>query len=122
MQEGKGLLRHVPSLAISSGLAAVFLVVNLAVLRAAPSFQVVYDDFGASLPTLTSFVMSMPAFVWVIVGILGATLVIAKDFVLSVRWRDSVNRVAFLMLAVYCVGLVICLFRPLLGGVISSIK
>ena len=120
-QDGRGLQRPVPSLAISSGLAAVFLIVNLGLHRATPSFREMYDDLGAPLPALTNLVMSAPAFAWVIVGVLGATLVIAKDFVLSVRWRDSVNRVAFLMLAVYCVGLVICLFRPLVGRVIRLI-
>ncbi len=119
---GKGLQRPVPSLLISSVLAAVFLIVNLGLHRISPSFQKLYEGVCTPPPMLTGLITSVPAFVWLIVGVLGAVLVVAKDFVLATRWRDPVNGAFFLMLIVYTVSVLIGLFRPLVGGVIGSIE
>lgn len=119
---GKGLQRPVPSLVISSVLAAVFLIVNLGLHRAIPSFQELFLDNPARLPRLTTLIISVPIFAWVILGVLAAVLLVAKDFTLSARWRDLVNGAFFLMLIVYTVSVLIGLFRPLVGCVIGSIE
>ena len=103
-------------LTISCTIAALFFVINLAMLRVVSAFREMFDDIGGELPALTQLVVSLPGPVWVAGGFVGGVAFVAKDFVLGPRSRDFVNGAALLSVPIYVFGLVISLFLPLVKG------
>lgn len=85
--------------------------------RVVPAFETFFDEIQVlgclELPALTRFILAIPVLMWVLVGVLGAGLIIGKSYALSPKAARIVDGAALAGLAVMIAASALWLYVPL---------
>ena len=85
--------------------------------RAAQAFEAFFCEIQVrghpALPLLTRLILAVPAVMWILVGALGAALIVGKSYALAPKAAGVIDRMALGGLMVMIAAAVLGLFFPL---------
>lgn len=106
-------------------LAMFWLVSLTGMVHVTRSFDLLLAEMGTEklpLPLLTRLVVGIPAFLWILLGLLGAAGIVLKSKLVSPKRAGLIDRVALWSLGALIAAIVFALFMPITGVLMEHIQ